>query len=84
MTASPRATRAATPPAPAAQCAHAVLHCNLNTGDVDRSTAFHLAAFDLQERMRSANPDDAELQRNLLLGSRRSYVQLCVTYVIPP
>ncbi|GGL13717.1 VOC family protein [Nocardia jinanensis] len=38
--------------------AHAVLHCNLNTVAVDRSSAFHMAIFGLDPRMRSISRDD--------------------------
>jgi catechol 2,3-dioxygenase-like lactoylglutathione lyase family enzyme len=35
--------------------AHAVMHCNLNTADVERSAAFHLAVLGLEPRMRSVS-----------------------------
>ncbi|PPJ33499.1 VOC family protein [Nocardia nova] len=35
--------------------AHAVLHCNLNTAAVERSSAFHMALFGLDPRMRSVS-----------------------------
>ncbi|KJE22515.1 lactoylglutathione lyase-like lyase [Frankia torreyi] len=67
MTTSTESTASGAPaPSPAgdpaqsarpAHHAHAVLHCNLNTVDVDRSAAFHLALFAGEPRMRSISTD---------------------------
>jgi catechol 2,3-dioxygenase-like lactoylglutathione lyase family enzyme len=35
--------------------AHAVMHCNLNTVDIERSAQFHMAVFGLEPRMRSVS-----------------------------
>jgi catechol 2,3-dioxygenase-like lactoylglutathione lyase family enzyme len=37
--------------------AHAVMHCNLNTVDVDRAAAFYMAVLDVEPRMRSVSTD---------------------------
>lgn len=60
MTAARQRTSVTAPEGVAATAhhAHAVLHCNLNTGDLERSEAFYVDAFGLQARMRSRNPDD--------------------------
>jgi len=39
------------------QHAHAVLHCNLNTTDLDRAQSFYTASFGLTERMRTVGVD---------------------------
>jgi catechol 2,3-dioxygenase-like lactoylglutathione lyase family enzyme len=43
--------------ATAAQCAHAVLHCNLNTADIERSAAFYVGALGIEDRIRSLSSD---------------------------
>jgi catechol 2,3-dioxygenase-like lactoylglutathione lyase family enzyme len=37
--------------------AHAVMHCNLNSVDVERAAAFYMAVLDLEPRMRSVSTD---------------------------
>ncbi|MCU1616293.1 MAG: hypothetical protein JWO98_3833 [Frankiales bacterium] len=37
--------------------AHAVMHCNLNTVDVERAAAFYMAVLDVEPRMRSVSTD---------------------------
>ncbi|MCW2904854.1 MAG: hypothetical protein JWO67_7119 [Streptosporangiaceae bacterium] len=44
-------------PATAAQHAHAVLHCNLNTVDLARAEAFYTAVLGIEPRMRSVSTD---------------------------
>jgi catechol 2,3-dioxygenase-like lactoylglutathione lyase family enzyme len=51
-----RPTAAGTSARPAHH-AHAVLHCNLNTVDVERAAAFHMALFGGEPRMRSVSTD---------------------------
>jgi catechol 2,3-dioxygenase-like lactoylglutathione lyase family enzyme len=44
-------------PGPVAEHAHAVLHCNLNTVDLDRAVDFYAGVLGLQPRMRSVATD---------------------------
>lgn len=37
--------------------AHAVMHCNLNTVDIERAAAFYMAVLDVEPRMRSVSTD---------------------------
>lgn len=54
------------------QHAHAVLHCNLNTTDVERAATVHLALFGGDPRMRSVSVDSDATAMGL--GSRTSSV----------
>lgn len=41
----------------AQQHAHSVMHCNLNTVDIERAAAFYMAVLDVEPRMRSVSTD---------------------------